>query len=104
MKTSRTKTYKKKRWQKRAFSILTLVFLLVQTVLSPVAQYVSAENTNVALSFNQTEALEGDTLTATLSDIGEDSGKLTFTVDGGLSIKGIADGQGNIDIAAQQDN
>ncbi|WP_462405441.1 SpaA isopeptide-forming pilin-related protein [Gracilibacillus sp. Marseille-QA3620] len=102
MKTSRTKTYKKS-WQKRAFSILTLVFLLVQTVLSPVAQYVSAENTNVALSFNQTEALEGDTLTATLSDIGEDSGKLTFTVDGGLSIKGIADGQGNIDIAAQQD-
>ncbi|WP_269431776.1 MSCRAMM family protein, partial [Bacillus sp. FJAT-27916] len=103
MKTSRTKTYKKKSWQKRAFSILTLVFLLVQTVLSPVAQYVSAENTNVALSFNQTEALEGDTLTATLSDIGEDSGKLTFTVDGGLSIKGIADGQGNIDIVAQQD-
>jgi hypothetical protein len=103
MNMSRTKTYKKKRQRKRVFSILTLIFLLVQTILTPIAQYVNAEGASVNLSFNQTEAQEGDTLTATLTDTGEDSGMLTFTVNGGLSIEGIAGGQENVDIATQQD-
>ncbi|TPF71572.1 DUF11 domain-containing protein, partial [Bacillus sp. D12] len=99
MRSTRSRYYMKKRTRKRVFSILTLLFLLVQTILTPVAQYVSADSTTVGLSFNDSSVLEGDILTATLTDSGEDSGPLTFSVPSGLSIKEITEGQGNIDIS-----
>ncbi|WP_187393444.1 Cna B-type domain-containing protein [Bacillus sp. E214] len=89
----------KKRTRKRAFSILTLLFLLVQTILTPVTQYVNADSTTVGISFDNPSAQEGDMLTATLTDSGEDSGTLTFSIPTGLSIKEFTEGQDNIEIS-----
>ena len=89
----------KKRTRKRAFSILTLLFLVVQIVLTPVAQYVNAESVTLEISFDNPTAQEGDILIATLTDSGGDSATLTFSVPTGLSIKEFTEGQDNIDIS-----
>ena len=102
MNSIRSKYRKKKRMRERVLSVLTLLVLLVQTVLTPVTQYASANSAGVRLSFDASSpALVGDILTATLTDSGEDSGVLTFSVPTGLSIKQIIEGQDNIDISNQ---
>ena len=99
-----TRTYTKKRQQKRAFSILTLIVLLVQTLLTPYAQYVSADGGSVSVKFNHDEVQVGDALTATIIGTEEDAGLLKLAVNDCLSIKGIAEGHenvGNVDQQAQ---
>ncbi|PQD96793.1 hypothetical protein CYL18_02580, partial [Pradoshia eiseniae] len=99
-----TRTYTKKRRQKRAFSMLALIVLLVQTLLTPFAQYVSADGGSVSVKFNQDEVQVGDALTATITGTEEDAGLLKLAVNDCLSIKGIAEGHesvGNIDKQSQ---
>ncbi|WP_187393445.1 SpaA isopeptide-forming pilin-related protein [Bacillus sp. E214] len=49
--------------RKRVFSVLTLLFLLVQTVITPAIQYVNADSTTVIS--NTSSAPEGEVLTET---------------------------------------
>ena len=61
MRSDRCKYNMKKRMRKRVFSVLTLLFLLVQTVLSPVAQYANAEGIEIDSTTINATALEGET-------------------------------------------
>ncbi|WP_180349991.1 Cna B-type domain-containing protein, partial [Bacillus sp. D386] len=74
----------KKRTRKRAFSILTLLFLLVQTILTPVTQYVNADST----TSNFSSSLEEATMTAASTDIDEKAAEETIEEQG----EGFEDG------------
>ena len=69
MNSTSTRTYTKKRRQKRVFSILTLIFLLVQTILTPVAQYANAESGTVESVTNET--------TSVTESINSDNGEIS---------------------------
>ena len=83
----------------KMMSIISLIFLLVHTILSPISQYVDASGNGLGISLSTSSVNETEALVATLIDKDKESnGPLTFTVPDGLTISGIAAGQENIEV------
>ena len=90
--------YKQRHHLTKMMSIITLIFLLVQTFLSPISQYVNAQGNGLGISLSTSSINETEILVATLIDTGDESnGPLSFTVPEGLAISGIVAGQENIE-------
>ncbi len=69
----------------KMMSIISLIFLLVHTILSPISQYVDAQGNGLGISLSTSSVNETEALVATLIDTGEESnGPLSFTVPEGL--------------------
>ena len=91
--------YNQRHYLVKMMSIISLIFLLAHTILSPISQYVNAQGNGLGISLSTSSVNETEVVVATLIDTGEDSnGPLSFTVPEGLTISDIVAGQENVEV------